>query len=249
MRKKDEYVHGMDWTKHAGNYELYNYRKYQYDLIGKYIGNNILEIGSGEKGFTKELVKNSKYIKRLISIEPSEILFRIHKNRYKFPGYVSFYKKDLFDLTPKIFGLFDTIVFIHVLEHIKKDKKALDTACRLLKPGGFVLIEVPALPFLFSPHDKLLGHYRRYTKNYLLSIIDKKKFVVEDIWYQDFFGMLGSLLFFKWKKIKLNSNDGVKLVHNQGKLYDKYIVPFQSFIEKFIRPPIGLSLTAVIRKK
>ncbi len=248
MKKKDTYVHGMDWTKNAGNYELLNYRKYQYDLIGKYIGNNILEVGSGEKGFTKEIALRKKNIKRFISIEPSQTLFHLHKNKYRFPKYVSFHMKDLFDLAPKTFGAFDTVLFIHVLEHIKNDKKAVEKAYDLLKPGGFVLIEVPALPFLFSPHDKLLGHYRRYTKKYMLSIIDKKKFSIVDVWYQDFFGVLGSLLFFKWKKIKLNSKSGINLVNNQGKVYDKYVVPFQAFIEKFMRPPIGLSLTAVIKK-
>ena len=152
MDKKDKYVHSMDWTQKAGNYELHNYRKYQYDLIAKYIGNNILEVGSGEKGFTNEIVKNAKNIKRLISIEPSKTLFYLHKNKHQFPDYVSFHMKDLFDLSLKTFGSFDTVLFIHTLEHIKEDKKALDKACELLRSGGFILIEVPALQFLFSSH-------------------------------------------------------------------------------------------------
>lgn len=248
MVKKDRFVHGMDWTKKVKNYKMNNYRKYQYDLIGKYIGKNIMEVGSGEKGFTNEIVKNVENIKRLISIEPSKTLFKLHKNKFLFPKFVSFFMKDLFDLKKKTFGSFDTILFIHVLEHIKEDKKALEKSYELLKPGGKILIEVPALPFLYSSHDKFLGHYRRYSKKYMLSIINKKKLKVIDIWYQDFIGILGSLLYFKFKKITLNTNTGANLVSNQGKIYDKYIVPFQKFVEKYIRPPIGLSLTIILQK-
>ena len=249
MTKKDDYVYGMDWTKKIENYDLVNYRQYQYDQVAKFIGRDILEVGSGERGFTNQVVKSERNIKRLISIEPSKTLFYLHKYKYKFPNFVSFYMKDLFNLSVKTFGTFDTILFIHVLEHIKEDKKALDKACELLKPGGVVLVEVPALQFLYSSHDKALGHYRRYTKKHMLSLINKEKFIIVDIWYQDFIGILGSLLFFKFMKITLNSNMGINLVNKQGRFYNDYIVPAQKFIEKYIRPPIGLSLTTVLQKK
>ena len=83
----------------------------------------------------------------------------------------------------------------------------------------------------------------------MLSIINKKKFEVIDIWYQDFIGIFGSLLYFKFKKIILNSSSGVNLVGKQGKFYNQYIIPFQKIIEKYIRPPIGLSLTVILQKK
>ncbi len=147
------------------------------------------------------------------------------------------------------YGGFDTIFFIHVLEHIFKDREALDKSYELLEPGGHILIEVPALEFLFSEHDKLLGHHRRYTKKSLKNIIDKDKFTIKKIWYQDIIGILGSLYYFKIKRILLDTEHGVGLVKNQGKLYDKYIIPFQGFMEKFIRFPLGLSLTAILQKK
>ncbi|MFA5828067.1 MAG: methyltransferase domain-containing protein [Candidatus Shapirobacteria bacterium] len=248
MKKDDNYVCGMDWTKKVKDYELNNYRKYQYDLIGKYVGREILEVGSGEKGFTNEIVKNARGIKRLVSIEPSKTLFKLHQKRFVFPKYVSFQMEDLFKLKDKTVGHFDTILFIHVLEHIKEDIKAIEKAYELLKPGGMILIEVPALPFLYSSHDKFLGHYRRYSKKYMLGLINRERFNVVDIWYQDFIGVLGSLLYFKFKKITLGSGSGINLVKNQGKFYDSYVVPFQKFVEKYIRPPIGLGLTVVLQK-
>lgn len=246
---RDNYVHGMDWTKNVKNHELNNYRKYQFDIVSKYIGKNILEVGSGERVFTNEIVKHAKNISRIVSIEPSITLFNLHKNKYNFPSYVSFINKDLFELDVKSIGLFDTIIFIHVLEHIEDDKKAILKARKLLKPGGMILIEVPAMKCLYSSHDKFLGHFRRYSKNYMLSLIDNRLFSIVDVWYQDFLGVFGSFLYFKVKKITLDTNSGINLVNKQGMFYDKYIVPFQKYIEKYIRPPIGLSLTIILKKK
>jgi ubiquinone/menaquinone biosynthesis C-methylase UbiE len=252
MRNKqaDEYVHGMDWLSgELEEFELSNYRKYQYDLIAKHLGKNILEVGSGDRSFTNQIMRHAGKIDRIISIEPSATLFELHKNKYKFPNNISFHVIDLFNMTMDTFGLFDTALFVHVLEHIEKDREALNKVYELLLPKGKVLIEVPALHLLFSVHDEMLGHYRRYNKKTLTEIVDTDKYVIKNIWYQDIIGVLGSLYFFKIKKIKLASTNGVQLVKNQGNVYDKYIIPFESFIEKFIRFPFGLSITAVLQKK
>ena len=119
---------------------------------------------------------------------------------------------DLFNMTADTFGLFDTALFIHVLEHVEKDRDALNKAHKLLAPNGKVLIEVPALPALFSVHDEMLGHYRRYNKQTLKDIVDTDKYIIINIWYQDFIGVLGSLHFFKIKKTRLSSSDEVQLV-------------------------------------
>ena len=249
-KEADKYVHGMDWLSgELEEFELSNYRKYQYDLIAKYLGENILEVGSGDRSFTNQIVKHSARFDRIVSIEPSITLFETHENKYKFPDHVWFHMVDLFNLSKDTFGQFDTAIFVHVLEHIEKDREALNKVHELLLPSGIVLIEVPALPSLFSVHDEMLGHYRRYNKKILKDIVDTDKYTITDIWYQDILGVLGSLYFFKIRKTKLASTDGVQLVKNQGNIYDKYVIPFESFIEKFVRFPLGLSLTAVLQKK
>ena len=161
-KEADQYVHGMDWLSgELEEFELSNYRKYQYDLIAKHLGKNILEVGSGDRSFTNQILKHARQFDRIISIEPSVTLFSLHENKFKFPDNVSFHMMDLFNMTKDTFGLFDTAIFIHVLEHIEKDREALNKVHELLLPKGNVLIEVPALPFLFSVHDEMLGHYRR----------------------------------------------------------------------------------------
>ena len=247
---EDNYVHGMDWfDEDFHDSELSNYIKWRYSLIEKFIVEEVLEVGSGDRSMTKLISQNRTGVRKLISIEPSSTLFELHSNKFNFPPYVSFHCLDLFSIKKETFGLFDTIVLTHVLEHIVDDRGALRYLSDLLVPKGNLLVQVPAMKSLYSVHDEILGHHRRYTKKSLLSIIDKNRFVVKDIWYQDTIGMLGSLYYFKIKKIKLKSADGIQLVKSQGKIYDQYIIPTQSFIEKYVRFPFGLSLTAIIEKK
>jgi ubiquinone/menaquinone biosynthesis C-methylase UbiE len=250
MKASDEYIHDMDWIKDPDLFsERGNYRYYQYDLIKEYIGEIILEVGGGNRSFTNIISKSKKNITRLLSIEPSPTFFNGTKIEYNFPKFVEFKCTDLFDLEINPENKFDTVVFIHVLEHIEKDKEALQKSYELLNKGGYVLIEVPALKFLYSIHDEMLGHFRRYNKKSLRSIIDTSKFEIVKLWYQDPIGVFGSWFYFKIKKIKLKSEEGADLVESQGKIYDKLVIPMEKQVEKYITFPFGLSLTAILRKK
>jgi len=67
---------------------------------------------------------------------------------------------------------FDLICMFDVLEHIQDDKKALIKIAGLLKPAGTLIITVPAYSWLYGAHDKMLHHFRRYSKNTLNEIIN-----------------------------------------------------------------------------
>jgi len=58
---------------------------------------------------------------------------------------------------------FDLVCMLDVLEHIEDDGMALQSAARLLKPAGRLLVTVPAYAWLWSAHDEAHHHYRRYT--------------------------------------------------------------------------------------
>jgi SAM-dependent methyltransferase len=138
---------------------------------------------------------------------------------------------------------------IHVLEHIEKDREALSHLHTLLRPNGRILIEVPAMPSLFSVHDRMLGHFKRYNKRNFREAVDDSLFSIIDLWFQDQIGMVGSFFYFKLKKIELKSQQGVDLVVKRGALYDKYLIPLESFYDKFLRFPFGLSLTGILQKR
>jgi len=62
---------------------------------------------------------------------------------------------------------FDLIIASDSLEHLEDDNKALKNWYKILKPGGKVFIYVPAYEFLWSEHDEVNFHYRRYTRSNL----------------------------------------------------------------------------------
>ena len=64
---------------------------------------------------------------------------------------------------------FDLITCLDVLEHIEDDRGALRELRRVARPGGVLLTTVPAYPRLWSSHDELNQHCRRYTRPELLS--------------------------------------------------------------------------------
>lgn len=246
----DKYVHDMDWSESGNGFSAFsNYRRYQYNLIKSYIGVNILEIGTGDRSFTKQILLDCKHNFDLLSIEPSKTLFELSKKLGGiYPNNFNFSSLDLFDMGQAFTNKFDTALLIHVLEHIEHDKNALNHIHGLLKDQGHLLIQVPAYQWLFSDHDYSIGHHRRYDKKSLNECIDSKKYRIVRMWYQDPIGILGSLYFFKLKKTKLKSSSGQKLLSTQGLIYDKFIIPIEEYIEKFINFPIGLNLTAVLQK-
>lgn len=71
-------------------------------------------------------------------------------------------------------GRFDLISMFDVLEHLKDDKKSIRQVETMLNPGGYAIITVPAFMFLWTDHDRVLHHYRRYTKKTLLELIAKE---------------------------------------------------------------------------
>jgi SAM-dependent methyltransferase len=67
------------------------------------------------------------------------------------------------DQIPLAPGAWDAVCLFDVLEHVDAEAGALAACRRLLAPDGLLFVTVPAYPWLWSGHDDLLGHRRRYT--------------------------------------------------------------------------------------
>ena len=73
---------------------------------------------------------------------------------------------------------FDLICLFDVLEHIVQDRQALERLRSLLKPGGRLLLTVPAYQWMWGPHDEHFHHQRRYSKAELLSTCESAGYAV-----------------------------------------------------------------------
>ncbi|WP_084583472.1 class I SAM-dependent methyltransferase [Sphingomonas azotifigens] len=77
------------------------------------------------------------------------------------------------DLTGVEPGSYDLVAVLDVVEHIEDDVGALQAMARVLKPGGKILITVPAHQWMWSAHDVVNHHKRRYSKRTLLASLEK----------------------------------------------------------------------------
>lgn len=78
---------------------------------------------------------------------------------------------------------FDVVTMLDVLEHFEDEAGLLANVRALLRPGGSVLVSVPAFQFLWSAHDEVLHHVRRYTAGRLRRALAAADFVVDRLTY------------------------------------------------------------------
>lgn len=94
-----------------------------------------------------------------------------------------------FDLTrcPLPSDSIDGAVLLNVLEHIEDDAAAVRHICRILKPGGVAVIEVPAGPHLYDVYDQVLLHHRRYRLRDLCNLLRRAGLTIS---FASYLGML-----------------------------------------------------------
>ena len=86
---------------------------------------------------------------------------------------------------------FDTILYLHVLEHIEDDILEINNASQKLNLGGHLVIMAPAHQKIYGNLDKAVGHFRRYEKDFF-----KKKFVNLKLINLKYLDSMGYILYF-----------------------------------------------------
>jgi SAM-dependent methyltransferase len=131
---------------------------------------NILEMGCA----TGENLLWLQNFGHPVGIEPD--FWAVEKAKQKKAGHV--YQGSLPNHLPDISKQFDLITLLDVLEHIENDDLSLMVLKKWLKPGGYILITVPAYTFLWSALDDINHHKRRYTWNLLYKRLKKNDYSV-----------------------------------------------------------------------
>jgi SAM-dependent methyltransferase len=216
-----------------------NYLDWIVSEIVPYIGKNVVEIGAGNGNVAKKLL--SEKIETFLALEPSPNMFALLGRRTANARNCRPVQGFLGDVYRSYLAVFDTVLYINVLEHIKNPLQELSYARAVMKPDGYLVVFVPALEFLYSQWDRTIGHYRRYSKTVLKNLIHSGSFSIVCLKYFDMAGVLPWLLAFRILKRSIQKG--------QISLYDRLVVPIMRRLEQRLPPPIGKNLLLVARKK
>ncbi|MDR2854946.1 MAG: methyltransferase domain-containing protein [Methanomicrobiales archaeon] len=200
--------------------------------VTKYVPEHgiVLEVGSSSGYFIRDLIQVLPNASIISSDCFPEELDKISK-KYKTPSLQ-------FDLVncPLPDSCIDVIVALNVLEHIDKDESALDQMYRILKPGGYAVIEVPANQDLYDFHDSELKHFRRYD---MPELIDKSKKSGFDIQSHSH---LGFFVYPAFRTIKLrNKASSSSTPQESVKRQSEYSFTFNPFFTAIMHIELFLS--------
>lgn len=135
-------------------------------------------------------------------------------------------------------GEFDFAYSLNVLEHIENDGQVLRDLRRCLRPGGRLLVFVPACPVLFGPMDRHVGHVRRYRKAELSEKLGTAGFSVDSLAYFDSIGFLAALVH------RMLARGGA-VSPSSVAWYDHWVFPLSRRIDILLKPLVGKNLVAV----
>jgi len=99
------------------------------------------------------------------------------------PGHGQCLYYDITQMRSELHKVFDYVIAFDVIEHLTETKLFLESCLFHLKDRGLLLLNVPALQFVFSEYDVAAGHYRRYTKGTLKAELNNLEAEVLDVAY------------------------------------------------------------------
>lgn len=144
---------------------------------------------------------------------------------------------------------FDLVLATDIIEHVDADDVALSEIARVLKPGGMVLVTVPAFKALWGLQDRVAQHKRRYRQEQLLERIAKAGLTTESSYYFNYLLFLPILLARRTIDllgIKARSEADFNS-RSSNWLFEK-IFTFDVFSARRLKPRFGVSILAFARK-
>jgi hypothetical protein len=217
----------------------HNWKTYVRRQVSNYLGRQVLEVGAGHGGTTRVLCGPGP--ERWVCLEPdSSLADRLIASisAGELPDCCEPRIGTLADLDGG--DLFDTILYMDVLEHIADDHAEMLRAADQLQAGGHLIVLAPAHQWLFTPFDDSIGHFRRYTKT-TLRAAGPPGLALERLLYLDSIGMLASL----GNRLVLKSS-----MPNPAQIavWDRLMVPLSRLFDPILGYSLGKSVLAVWRK-
>jgi SAM-dependent methyltransferase len=213
-----------------------NYHRWIVDEIAPFLGERVAEVGAGIGSVSRLLLERP--LAHLDAFEPSANMFpqlrealRAEPRARAVQGFFG---------AGQAGAAYDAVAYINVLEHIEDDAGELRHAHAALRPGGHLLVFVPALAWLYGELDRQVGHVRRYARRELRERVAEAGFEVRSCRYFDVAGVA------PWYVNCVLLRRG--LGGGSVSLYDRLVVPPMRRLESWIAPPLGKNLLLVARR-
>jgi 2-polyprenyl-3-methyl-5-hydroxy-6-metoxy-1,4-benzoquinol methylase len=211
------------------------YRQWEHELVAPFLGRSILEIGSG-RGYFSEKLAEGCFERLILSDHDEQCLERLRQTyadrsdvcvtRITLPGRI--------DVGEPV----ESVVAMNVLEHIDDDTGALRDLAAVVRPGGRIVLWVPAYMQLYGDFDCKVGHFRRYTPATIGAVVERAGLRVRHARPVNFLGGVAW-----WVAVRRGGagRPDPRLVW----LYDNVLVPVSRTVERSLRPPFGQSVLCV----
>jgi hypothetical protein len=217
-----------------------NWKTYLATKILPYIKGDILECGGGLGANIAFL--NNDNVTAWVMLEPDVNMANSLENKLtnnQFPANTEIVYGTIQHINPD--RKFDVIIYIDVLEHIKSDALEIVNAAEHLKNNGYLIVLAPAFQFLYSPFDKVIGHYRRYNAKQIKSITPFSLQLQKTIY-------LDSMGFFASATNRLLLNQSLPSIQ-QIQFWDKWLVPLSKITDRLFFFSFGKSILAFWKKQ
>jgi phospholipid N-methyltransferase len=213
-----------------------HYRRWIVDAFAPYLGAHIAEVGAGIGSITRILLERP--IERLVAFEPSANMFP--QLARAVDGHENARAVNALFGGEQAGQDYDSVAYINVLEHVEHEREELLAAYNALRTGGYLLVFVPALAWLYSKFDRDVGHFRRYSRDGLERVVSRAGFEIVESRYFDVAGVLPWYLYFTLL--------GRGMAKGSVSLYDRFVIPPMRVLEGWMAPPVGKNVLLVARR-
>lgn len=209
-----------------------NYLRWIADMVEPHLGATVLDLGAGIGAVTAHYASG----REVVVCDRADTCVAALRQRFADSPNVTVVQGDLTELRD-MGERFDSVVMLNVLEHIADDVGVLSSLRALLRPGGRIIVYVPALNSLYGKVDRQLGHYRRYSKWRVKEIAPAAGLEIVELRYANALAIPGWLAF---SRSNTDRTYGPSL-----SAWDRTGVRLTRAIEKRVHLPVGLNLLAV----
>ena len=227
----------------GGELELFEHavtwKAYFRSRLRPYLTGDVLEVGAGLGGTTRLLCDGRQ--RSWAALEPCpdmRRLFELRAEARPLPLPIELLPGTTADLNGR---LFDTLLYVDVLEHVEADADEVARAAELLRPGGHLVVLSPAHQWLYTPFDAAIGHFRRYTAASLRALTPPG-LRVERVFYLDAVGLLASL----GNRMLLRQQ--MPTLRQIG-VWDRWMVPLSRWVDPMVGYRLGKSVVGVWQRR